>query len=133
MVTTVPIEILIRFWAKTTHDKDRYPKAYHPLLCHLIDVAIVTLVMWKEVLPKAVKERIARSLGLPTDDDGLDLAGRIVAWIAGLHDLGKASPPFTHRPTTQNIHQLYDGTRFAKTREPEPAKSASLPPAPAIA
>ncbi|NOT62452.1 MAG: CRISPR-associated endonuclease Cas3'', partial [Acidobacteria bacterium] len=116
--------MLIRFWAKTTHDKDRYPNAYHPLLCHLIDVAAVTLVMWKDVLPKAVKERIARSLGLPTDDDGLEVTGRIVAWIAGLHDLGKASPPFAHRPTTQNIHQLYDGTRFAKTREPEPAKKA---------
>ncbi len=110
---------LLLFWAKTTHDPEQYPRAFHPLLCHLIDVATVTFALWQHVLPHAMKQRIARCLGLTMEDAGL-----LVAWIAGLHDLGKASPPFTHRPTTQNIHQLYDGTRFAKTREPEPAKKA---------
>jgi CRISPR-associated endonuclease/helicase Cas3 len=116
MTNEIPLETLIRFWAKTTHDKDRYPNAYHPLICHMIDVAVVVLVMWEEILPKAAKKRIARSLGLPTDRDGLELAGRIVAWIAGLHDLGKASPPFTLRDTDQNLRQIYDATPFSANR-----------------
>ncbi|HWQ36034.1 MAG TPA: CRISPR-associated helicase Cas3', partial [Blastocatellia bacterium] len=109
------METLIRFWAKTTHDKEQYPNAYHPLICHMIDVAAVTLVMWEMVLPKAAKKRVARALGLPTDKAGLELAGRIVAWIAGLHDLGKASPPFALRSDSKSairLHQLYQNTPF---------------------
>jgi CRISPR-associated endonuclease/helicase Cas3 len=116
MTNEFSLEMLIRFWAKTTHDKDRYPNAYHPLICHMIDVAVVTLVMWEEVLPKAAKKRIARALGLPTDKAGLELVGRIVAWIAGLHDLGKASPPFTLRYTLQNLQKMYDATPFSASR-----------------
>lgn len=115
MTSDFPIEMLIRFWAKTTHDKDRYPNAYHPLICHMIDVAAVTLVMWEEVLPKAAKKRIARALGLSTSKDGFELTGRIVAWIAGLHDLGKASPPFALRNDSKSairLHQLYQNTLF---------------------
>jgi CRISPR-associated endonuclease/helicase Cas3 len=105
---------LFLFWAKTTHDKEQWPYAYHPLLCHMIDVAVVTLMMWEEVLPKAAKKRIARALGLPTNKAGLALAGKIVAWIAGLHDLGKASPPFALRETAQNLKRMYDGTGFSE-------------------
>jgi CRISPR-associated endonuclease/helicase Cas3 len=105
---------LFLFWAKTTHDKEHWPHAYHPLLCHMIDVAAVTLIMWEEVLPKAAKKRIARALGLPTDKVGLELVGKMVAWIAGLHDLGKASPPFALRETAQNLKRMYDGTDFSE-------------------
>lgn len=105
---------LFIFWAKTTHDKEHWPHAYHPLLCHMIDVAAVVLLMWEEVLPKAAKKRIARALGLPTNKAGLNLAGKIVAWIAGLHDLGKASPPFALRDTAQNLKRIYDGTGFSE-------------------
>lgn len=115
-MTAIPLETLIRFWAKTTHDKENAPHAYHPLLCHMIDVAAVTLQMWEKVLPKAAKKRIARALGLPTDKVGLELTGRIIAWIAGLHDLGKASPPFALRDdskSAQLLHQLYQDTPFS--------------------
>src|SRR5207249_4468273 len=105
---------LFIFWAKTTHDKDQFPNAYHPLLCHMIDVAVVALMMWEEVLPKAAKKRIARALGLPNDKVGLELAGKMVAWIAGLHDLGKASPPFALRETAQNLKRIYDRTGFSE-------------------
>ena len=119
MNAEIRFEDLQRFWAKTTHDPEQHPRAFHPLLCHMTDVATVAQALWDQVLPRATKRRIARSLQLSMNE-----AGTLIAWIAGLHDLGKASPPFAHRPTTQNIHQLYDGTRFAKQREPEPAKSA---------
>ena len=59
---------LFLFWAKTTHDKEYWPRAYHPLLCHMIDVAAVARLMWEEVLSKAAKKRLARALGLPTDN-----------------------------------------------------------------
>jgi len=31
-----------------------------------------------------------------------------------LHDLGKASPPFALRETTQNLKRIYDGTGFSE-------------------
>lgn len=89
---------IIKFWAKTTHNKDKFPNAYHPLICHLIDVAVVTKKIWDDVLPRATKERIARSFGETNfDEESLEKIGLIIALIAGLHDLGKISPPFTLR------------------------------------
>jgi CRISPR-associated endonuclease/helicase Cas3 len=118
-MTEITFEDLQRFWAKTTHHPEQHPHAFHPLLCHMVDVATVTLALWHHVLPHATKQRIAHALGLSVEE-----AGMLVAWIAGLHDLGKASPPFTHRVTPQNIHRLYEGTPFEKRRDPEPAKVA---------
>jgi CRISPR-associated endonuclease/helicase Cas3 len=80
----------------------------------MIDVAAVVMLMWEEVLPQAVKKRLACALGLPTDKVGLEFAGKMVAWIAGLHDLGKASPPFALRETAQNLKRIYDGTGFSE-------------------
>ncbi|MGH9839492.1 MAG: CRISPR-associated endonuclease Cas3'' [Blastocatellia bacterium] len=108
MTTEFPLETLIRFWAKTPKGKDkaRFPLAYHPLLCHLIDVAVVTLRMWDEVLSQAAKKRVTKALGLPMNDVGIALAGKIIAWIAGLHDLGKASPPFAWRGDNNETRRL---------------------------
>src|SRR5438132_2016283 len=87
---------LIRFWAKTTHDKNDkgLQNAYHPLICHLIDVANTAKAIWDQVLPKITKERLARSFCLENDHER---AGTLIAFLAGLHDLGKCSPPFTLR------------------------------------
>lgn len=119
MTTEIPLETLVRFWAKTTHDKERYPNAYHPLICHLIDVAAVAQVMWEEVLPQAARERLAVVFGVSPE-----LARKMVAWIAGLHDLGKASPPFALRETPQNIRRMYDSTSFALAYPPPAAREA---------
>jgi CRISPR-associated endonuclease/helicase Cas3 len=119
MNAEISFDDLQKFWAKTTHDPEQFPRAFHPLLCHMMDVGTVTLALWNHVLPSATKRRIAHCSELSMQD-----TGTLIAWIAALHDLGKASPPFAHRPTTQNIHQLYDGTRFEKKIEPLPAKSA---------
>ncbi len=85
---------IIRFWAKTTHDFENLPNAYHPLICHLIDVACVAKAMWDDVLPEITKKRLAKPFGLQND---LEKAGTIIAFLAGLHDLGKCSPPFALR------------------------------------
>jgi len=72
-------------WAKTNDDKT----LTHPLICHMIDVAQVTVMLWKHVLAESIRKQISTAVGL--DNDG---AARIVAFWIGLHDLGKASPAF---------------------------------------
>jgi CRISPR-associated endonuclease/helicase Cas3 len=77
-------------WAKL----DRHPNSppdYHPLICHLIDSASVAFVLWNMALPPAMKARLASALGLSGQQDA---AARWIAFIAGLHDIGKASPAF---------------------------------------
>lgn len=59
-----------------------------PLVQHLIDSADVARYVW-EWLPTVVRQTIERDL--PEDArDGLTL----LRWLAGSHDIGKASPPF---------------------------------------
>ncbi|MDA8202140.1 MAG: CRISPR-associated endonuclease Cas3'', partial [Chloroflexi bacterium] len=62
---------------------------YHPLLCHLLDVLAVAELMWRDILSSRTRTWVARDLRV--DEDA---AGRWVAALAGLHDLGKASPAF---------------------------------------
>ncbi len=109
---------VIKFWAKTSQNPEK-PKAFHPLICHLIDVVVVTHKMWQEVLPNATKERIANAFGESIFDDiTLERVGLLVAFIAGLHDLGKCSPPFTLRGKNDNNKTLnkflsiYDNTDY---------------------
>ncbi|MEJ7654066.1 MAG: CRISPR-associated endonuclease Cas3'' [Chloroflexia bacterium] len=73
-------------WAKWS--KGDSP-TYHPLLCHLCDVAAVTLEMWVAVLSPWVRRSFADDLGLSDED-----TGRWLAYLSGLHDIGKASPTF---------------------------------------
>jgi CRISPR-associated endonuclease/helicase Cas3 len=83
---------LLKFWAKTSK-KLNEPNAFHPLICHLIDVGVVTKKIWDNVLPTATKKRIAWQFG----ETDLEKVSSLVAFIAGLHDLGKCSPPFQLR------------------------------------
>ena len=65
---------------------------------NLIDVAMVARVMWREVLTPALRRRIVA--GLDLDEDA---AERWVAFLAGLHDVGKASPVFQAKdPSAQD-------------------------------
>lgn len=122
---------IFRFWAKTSHDEER-PSAFHPLICHLIDVAVVTKAIWDNVLPTATKKRIAISFGENDfSDECLDEIGWLVAFIAGLHDLGKCSPPFTlrgkneKRKQTERLLKLYENTPFSQTtNQNSPSKDA---------
>lgn len=119
---TISDEALLIFWAKTPQSKEdqqKYSKnAYHPLLCHLLDVAAVAQQMWAEVLSVAARRHIARSFNLPDNETGFLQAGKLVSWIAGLHDLGKASPPFTLRKSASYLADLYEQTcpQFSRTQ-----------------
>lgn len=90
------------FWAKTTNDKENYPNAFHPLICHLIDVAVTAKSLWDRVLSETTKKRLARGFGL---DDDLERAGNLIAFLIGLHDLGKCSPPFALRGEYDKLTQ----------------------------
>lgn len=78
---SVPWEVL---WAKTSEHN-----AYHPLLCHLTDVAEVAHLIWKECLHPACQAILSDALEVKPD-----VCGRWLAYWAGLHDLGKATPGF---------------------------------------
>lgn len=100
--------------------------AYHPLICHMTDVAAVTLAMWDLVLPASSRALLSAGMGLSEVD-----AREWVAFIAGCHDLGKANEH--HRSSRQNDHlhlrrsrangfdnrqhRQYDGFRLRCCRE----------------
>ncbi|MCB0200003.1 MAG: CRISPR-associated endonuclease Cas3'', partial [Anaerolineae bacterium] len=83
--TKLPTHML--FWAKTNKEGQT-----HPLICHLIDVGQVALILWKEVLTDSFRSQISEALGLSSDE-----AGRLLAFWAACHDLGKASPNFQRK------------------------------------
>ena len=79
----LPYELL---WAKI--DRKR-PDQLHRLRYHLIDVGKCALALWETALPAVLKRQVAVWLGV-----GETEAGRLFAFWAALHDLGKASPVF---------------------------------------
>ena len=118
-------------WAKLGDD-DGSP-GYHPLLCHMIDVAMVALETWRSVLSSRQRKEMARSLGFGEDQDA---AGRWCAFLAGLHDLGKASPAFQFqvdriraavRERLQGIG-LPTGPRYGPNRTPHGIITAATLP-----
>jgi len=75
-------------WLYAKTDREN-PDNIHLLLYHLIDVGQVTLAMWNEVFPNSFRNHLAQQLSVT-----VERAGRFVAFIASLHDLGKASPAY---------------------------------------
>ncbi len=71
--------------------KDEAPAnaAYHPLACHMVDVGAVALALWDQCLPRSARDLLAVQFGLEHEE-----CRRWVAFLAALHDLGKASRPF---------------------------------------
>ncbi|MCC6227318.1 MAG: CRISPR-associated helicase Cas3' [Microthrixaceae bacterium] len=61
------------------------PRPY-PLLAHLADTAAVAMALVEDHLPAGLRRRLV--------GEGADVVVRRVAFTAGLHDLGKATPVF---------------------------------------
>jgi len=76
-----------RLWAKSSQAE---PELYHPLICHLIDVASVAEALWDHSLPAPSKQLIRAALGMENEE----VTRAWLAFLAGLHDIGKASPAF---------------------------------------
>lgn len=63
-------------------------RQWHSLAAHLVDAAHVAHQLWNHWLTPATRRWLAEPVG----DEGLGAA--FFAWLAGCHDLGKASPAF---------------------------------------
>jgi CRISPR-associated endonuclease/helicase Cas3 len=98
-------------WAKA----DRKTGRTHPLICHMLDVAQVALALWREVLTESARAQFTEVLGL--EDEA---AGRLLAFWAGSHDLGKASPAFQRKYAPARTDLSRAGFVFPKVFVREP-------------
>jgi len=73
-------------WAKTNYNRTRY----HPLLFHMLDVEAVARLLWNECLPTSFSRRLRTGLGCDRSDN-------LIPFLAGAHDIGKASPGFQNK------------------------------------
>ena len=71
-------------WGKT-----READSWLPLWRHLEDASYVAGLLWDHWLPASVKEHISAAL-----PDGLADGRILLTWLAGIHDIGKATPAF---------------------------------------
>lgn len=108
----------LEVWAKSPDRVELVPGEglYHPLICHMIDVAMVALRLWQYVLPTALREQVRSQLGVATMEE----AGRWFAFFAGLHDLGKATPPFAKKWADGWKTLAKKGYRPARSDEKKP-------------
>ncbi|MFJ8860367.1 CRISPR-associated endonuclease Cas3'' [Streptomyces sp. NPDC102451] len=74
----------VRLWGK----ESGLPRPY-PVICHLLDTGAVFQELWDVVLSDETRTAVAEALGL-----SLLEARTLVSFWAGLHDLGKITPPF---------------------------------------
>lgn len=74
----------VRLWGKSKGLTRSYP-----VVCHLLDTAAVAGALWDVTLTDEARTRIARRLGVP-----VEVCRQWLSLWAGLHDIGKVSPPF---------------------------------------
>lgn len=81
-------------WGKTNRIND---EEWLPLYVHMADSAAVSERIWDQWLPQGTKDVIARNL------DGDERRARLLSIvIAGIHDIGKATPIFQSKPIRFN-------------------------------
>jgi CRISPR-associated endonuclease/helicase Cas3 len=97
-----------QLWGKI----DRNTKYVHRLTYHMIDVGQVASVLWQVGLHQNIRQALADWLQL-----GINETGKFVAFLAALHDLGKASPAFQdhhslREPLKSQIKEELQATGF---------------------
>ncbi|MEV2274998.1 CRISPR-associated helicase Cas3' [Nocardiopsis sp. NPDC049922] len=96
-------------WGKTGElDPSLSDDAWHPLVSHMVDSVHVAGQVWDHYLSGAVRS----ALGPP------GTARALFAWLAGLHDIGKATP-HVQRLSTRHWERVEE-------RAPHPAHVGSL-------
>lgn len=99
-------------WGKT----DRDSGLSLPLVQHLEDAALIMGYLWDTWLPRIVRERLAREIGSEQH------ARALVCFLAGVHDVGKASPAFAQLAHQVGMSELVSAMKRAGLRSP------TLPP-----
>ena len=97
--------LIWRLWGKVGAQKAGCP--WHPLVCHMLDVAAVADALWERVMPAAMRERFRNAFGC---DEAA--SRRMVAFFTALHDLGKASPAFQAKWEERKGALAQAGLRF---------------------
>ncbi|MHB8194443.1 MAG: CRISPR-associated helicase Cas3' [Bellilinea sp.] len=97
-------------WAKTNKNDD-----WHPLLFHMVDAGNVALTLWQHYLPSSTRDRFSRLLRMDSDQ-----AGRLLAFWASLHDMGKASPAFQAKSWKRKKDLTARGIPFPDNLSPKP-------------
>lgn len=85
-----PLQLSARtwfLWAKTGGGEQRH--LWGSLPVHLADTAETARHIWREWLPNATKRFICGETDLKADE-----AEALIAWLASMHDIGKATPSF---------------------------------------
>ena len=77
-------------WAKTGRGEQSH--LWEPLYVHMGDSGEIARLLWSKWLPRTVKKLIAQDLS----DSA---AESLVAWMASVHDIGKATPAFQYKVT----------------------------------
>ncbi|WP_460783614.1 CRISPR-associated helicase Cas3' [Microbacterium tumbae] len=77
-------------WAKSHRDRAKGPDllGWLPLYQHLDDAAGIAARLWDEWAPRSITRMLSGAFG------GEDAARSLLVWLAGTHDVGKASPAF---------------------------------------
>ena len=86
-------------WAKYDHET----AAWLPLYQHMLDSAGVAWRLWEYWLAGNVRNALADLLGGP------DQARRLLSWLAGVHDIGKATPSFAEKVEPLQARMAHHG------------------------
>jgi CRISPR-associated endonuclease/helicase Cas3 len=107
-VAIAPIpDTVLRYWAKLAPPRygaghEAADIAFHPLLCHAIDVGAVAETLWYDGMAPRARARLSGGLGLTEEQ-----AAHWVPALAALHDLGKLCPSFQLRQEAAALAPLY--------------------------
>ncbi|HVN56605.1 MAG TPA: CRISPR-associated helicase Cas3' [Anaerolineaceae bacterium] len=114
----MPVPGYFHFWAKTDPSSSGI---IHPLIYHLLDVGQCTLALWQFALSEQTRQVFSGYLS-----PDLEATGRVLAFWAALHDMGKAAPGFQRKypPRTQVLTQA--GFVFPLDVSPNPAPHGIL-------
>jgi len=112
---TKPYSVL---WAKA--DK-KDPSKVHRLVYHLIDAGQVALAMWNKAMDAESRRQFCQWL-----DCDEDTAGRTLAFLISLHDLGKASPDFQIKVASIAQEVAKAGFAFPKIKSPNPVAHGTI-------
>lgn len=98
----------VRLWGKSPSPDRKLSRPY-PLICHLLDTAAIAGAVFDRVLGRRRGEWLAEVVGVP----GEDIRGLVMFW-AGLHDIGKISPPFQSKEPVLFAAVAADGRYIAE-------------------
>ena len=106
---------LDRVWALWGKSNPENVEDYHPLLCHMLDVSAVVTVIWDDVFGRLLKDKVSNALSLTHDE-----ARAWIAFLSGLHDIGKATPPFQSKVEHLKRRLCEEGFSFHSVEKQKP-------------